>query len=75
VEPNGRVSKINDLTLSTVTSTKLKLQNTKLNFHREYTFQTARCTAIKRDVASDKSIFAIDLEIKRKLQIAKIWQG
>jgi hypothetical protein len=66
--------------LSDVTSTKLKLQNVKLNFHsavfhRGYTFQATHYSAIKRDVASNRSIFVNDLEIKRKLQISTTWQA
>lgn len=80
MEPNGRVRKINDLLLSKVTSTKLKLQNVELNFHSAvfyhgYTFQATRYSAIKRDVASNRSIFVNDLEIKIKLQIAAIRQA
>jgi hypothetical protein len=66
--------------LSKVTSTKLKLQNAKLNFHcaifhRGYMFQATHYSAIKRDVASNRSIFANNLEINRKLQIVTIREG
>jgi hypothetical protein len=79
VEPNGRVRKINDLMLSEVTSTKLTLQNVKLKFHCAvfhpgYTFQATHYDAIKRDVASNRSIFANDLEIIKKIANSTIRQ-